>query len=308
MDRPVVDHVMEYLHRFGVCDLVINVHYFAAAVEAHIADGSTWDVRMAYLREPQLLGSAGAVKQVQERFTETFVVIGCDDVTAIDLRAAVAFHRDHRAEATIVLASASDVTQYGAVVTDSGGRILGFQEKPAKGTERSNLVNTGVYVFEPSVLQRIPAKQFYDFGKQVFPEMLAAGARFFGMHQDAYWCDIGTLHEYRRVHADALAGAVQLRPGEGATISDGVLIGHKAAVDPSARLLAPLCIGAGSSIGVGAAVSSCILWPEVAIGHGASVSNAVLGSRTVVEAGSVVEGGEYPCGARVSTECSGRTL
>ena len=308
LDRPVVGHVIDYLRGHGVDDLVVNVHYFAEAVERYLGDGQAFHVRMTYLREQKLMGSAGAVKQVEARFDSTFVVIGCDDVSDIDLRSALDFHRQRRAEATIVLVEAADVSQYGVVVTASDGRITDFQEKPAKGTEHSNLVNTGIYIFEPSVLARIPAATFYDFGKQVFPELLASDSRFFGMRQRAYWCDIGTPGEYRRAHFDALAGRVRLTPGDGAVMRDGVLLGRGANVDPSARLEAPVCIGEECEVGVGAVIESSILWRGVRVEHGARVSGAVLADRVVVEAGSVIEGGQYGRGEHISTECTGRPL
>ncbi|HKW44999.1 MAG TPA: NDP-sugar synthase [Candidatus Eremiobacteraceae bacterium] len=308
LDRPVVGHVIDYLHGFGVDDLVVNVHYHADAVERFIGDGSDFGVRMTYLREETLLGSAGAVKQVEERFQSTFVVIGCDDVTDVDLTATLGFHRARRAEATIVLHEAEDVTQYGVVITDSEGRILDFQEKPARGTERGKLANTGIYIFEPSVLSRIPAGTFYDFGKQVFPGMLASEARFFGVRQNAYWCDIGTPSEYRRAHFDALGGRVKLTPGSGSIVRDGVLFGRGASVDDSARIEGPACIGASSVVEVGAVIESSILWRGVRVGSGARVSNAVFADDVVIEAGSVVEGGEYGRGERISTECTGRPL
>jgi NDP-sugar pyrophosphorylase family protein len=299
LDRPVVGHVIDYLRSYGVDDLVVNVHYHADAVERYIGDGSEFGVHMTYLREETLLGSAGAVKQVADRFQSTFVVIGCDDVTDIDLHAALEFHRARRAEATIVLHEADDVSQYGVVITAADGRITDFQEKPAKGSERSNLANTGIYIFEPAVLARIPAATFYDFGKQVFPEMLASEARFFGVRQRAYWCDIGTPGEYRRAHFDALSGRVRLTPGQGASVRDGILFGSGAVVDASTRVEAPVCIGAGCQIGVGAVIESSILWRDVRIGAGARVTGAVLADDVTVEAGSVVEGGEYGRGAVV---------
>jgi NDP-sugar pyrophosphorylase family protein len=301
LDRPVIGHVIDYLRGHGVDDLVVNVHYHADAVERYIGDGTNFGVRMTYLREETLLGSAGAVKQVEDRFQSTFVVIGCDDVTNADLEAALAFHRARNAEATIVLHEAEDVSQFGVVITGPDGRITDFQEKPAKGTERSNLANTGIYIFEKSVLARIPAATFYDFGKQVFPEMLASGARFFGVHQPAYWCDIGTLGEYRRAHFDALSGRVRLRPGQGAIVRDAVLLGSRCVVDETAQIEAPVCIGADCEIGVGAVIESSILWRGVRIGAGARVVDAVLADGVVVEPGSVVEGGEYGRGERIST-------
>ena len=293
VDRPVVDHIIDYLASHGVDDIVINVHYFAEAIESYIGDGGKWSVAIAYLHEPQLMGSAGAVKQVEARFKDTFVVIGCDDVTDVDLSAAVRFHRQNRAEATIVLAEADDVSQFGVVVVDDDGRILEFQEKPSPGTERSKLVNTGIYIFEPALLARIPADTFFDFGKQVFPGLLAAGARFYGMRQSAYWCDIGTPREYRRGHFDALQGRVRLRPRDGAVVDKGVLLGPGSFVDPTARVIAPACIGAGARVEAGAIVERSILWDNVVVEAGAVVRDAVLGEGSRVMSGATVTGGEY---------------
>ncbi|HEV2037338.1 MAG TPA: sugar phosphate nucleotidyltransferase, partial [Candidatus Eremiobacteraceae bacterium] len=78
LDRPVVGHVIEYVKTHGVDDLVINVHYFPQAVRGYVGDGSKWGVHIEYLHETQLMGSAGAVRQVADRFAGTFVVIGCD--------------------------------------------------------------------------------------------------------------------------------------------------------------------------------------------------------------------------------------
>lgn len=293
LDRPVVAHVIEYLQRWGISEIAINVHYFADEVERFVADGAPWGVTIAYLREPELKGSAGAVKQMAPFFDGTFVVIGCDDVTDVDLAAAIEFHRLRGAQATIVLAEVGDVHHYGAVVIDSDGRILQFQEKPAPGTERSKLANTGIYIFEPSVLDRIPADTFYDFGKQVFPEMLAAGARFFGMPQQAYWCDIGTPSEYRRVHFDALRGRVRLRAAPESAIKDSVLVGSGAQIAPSARVVGPACIGSGGVIEAKAVVESSILWSGARVGEGAQIRDAVIGLGARVEPGARIIGGEH---------------
>lgn len=304
LDRPVVGHVIDYLKRHGIDEIITNVHYFPEAVKGYIGDGSSFGVRVEYLEEPELMGSAGAVRQVADRFQETFVVIGCDDITDIDLEAALEFHRGRRAEATIVVAEVPDVSQYGAVVIGEDGLIRQFQEKPAKGTERSKLANTGVYIFEPQLLRRIPERTFYDFGKQVFPEMLSAGARFFAMAQEAYWCDIGTPDEYRRVHADALCGRIELTLPNGAGIRGGVYVGSGCDISSGARLIRPACIGARCTVEAGAVVENSILWRGVTIGAAAHVRNAVLADGASVEPGATVDGGEYGKNADITAASS----
>jgi NDP-sugar pyrophosphorylase family protein len=293
MGRPVVAHVIEYLRGYGVDEIAINLHYFADDVERFIGDGSRWNVSIEYLREPELMGSAGAVRQMEAMFDRTFVVIGCDDVTNVDLEAALRFHRSRDAEATIVLVEADDVEHYGVVVTDDDGRIREFQEKPKRGTERSKLANTGIYIFEPTVLDRIPVGAFYDFGTQVFPEMLDAGAEFFGMRQRAYWCDIGTPREYRRAHFDALAGRVRLSLEDGARVEGGILCGAGARIAPTARLIAPVCVGGSCVIEPGARIASSILWDGVTVGEDATVEDAILGRGFTLAAGATVRGGEH---------------
>lgn len=300
LDRPVVAHVLEYLRANGVDDIAINVHYFADAVRKYVGEGAKWNARITYLHETELMGSAGAVKQLAARFNQTFVVIGCDDVTTIDLAAAIAFHQRRRATATIVLTQAENVSQYGVVVTDSEGRIKSFQEKPAPGTELSNFVNTGVYIFEPSVLEHIPANTFYDFGKQVFPYLLKAEERFYGMRQEAYWCDVGTPSEYRRVHRDALTGVVKLAIADGAALRDGVLTGPGVTIDPSARIVGPSCIGGRCAVEAGAVVEQSILWSGVRVGAGARIRDAIFGVNAVVAPGTVANGGEYAVAGHIT--------
>jgi NDP-sugar pyrophosphorylase family protein len=142
---PNAAHLLRYLHEYGFDEIAINVHYLADAIVAALGDGSRFGVKLHYSHEPELLGSAGAVKKIESFFdADPFVVIGCDEVTDMRLDRIVQFHRDREAVATIGLVECDDVEQYGVVVLDQRGKIVGFQEKPPKGTERSKLAHTGV--------------------------------------------------------------------------------------------------------------------------------------------------------------------
>src|SRR5271170_3253265 len=161
---PNAVHLIHYLHSYGYDEIAINVFYLADAILTALGDGSKFGVKLHYLHEPVLMGSAGAVKPLEAYFgNETFVVVGCDDLTDLPLDKLVAFHRERGAIATIGLVERDEVDQYGVVVVDERGKIVGFQEKPAKGTEKSRLANTGIYVFEPAIFKHIPAGEFYDF-------------------------------------------------------------------------------------------------------------------------------------------------
>jgi NDP-sugar pyrophosphorylase family protein len=294
--EPNAVHVIRYLRSFGVVDIALNVHYLADQIEEKLGDGAAYGVRLHYLREPELLGSAGAVKQMEGFLDDTFVVVGCDDLTDLRLDALVAFHKRREALATIALAQADDVSQYGVVVLDGEGCIVEFQEKPAPGTERSHLVNTGIYVFEPAILERIPEKTFFDFGRDVFPALQRDRARFFGLSlPGAYWCDIGTPSEYRRASRDVLSGRARLlgsgrargvpsdaRLGDDVWIEEDVRVGARCTIGDGVRLIGPTVIGDDVVIGARARIEASIVWDGALIGAGAHVKDSILGNHYVV--------------------------
>jgi len=302
--EPNSAHLLRYLKSFGIEDVAINVHYLADKIEHAFGDGSQYGVNLTYLHEEKLMGSAGAVKAMQSFLgDDTFVVIGCDELTDMRLDALIAFHKKQSAIASIALVEAEDVTQYGVVVVDGNGRIEAFQEKPAKGLEKSKLVNTGVYVFEPAIFGRIPANEFYDFGKNVFPELQEDKAPFYGMTmQGAYWRDIGTPNEYRRASQDVLEGRVRLAGaraqgypsdatlGDDVRIEGDVRIGSHTTLGDGVRVIGPTIIGDRVSIGAGATIENSIVWDGVRIGKGARVADSIVGIDFDIAAGATIQG------------------
>jgi NDP-sugar pyrophosphorylase family protein len=288
--EPISAHIMRWLRSFGYTDVAMNVHYLADTIREAFGDGSRYGVALRYLHETQLMGSAGALKPLQPFFDETFVVVGCDDLTDANLEALVAFHKKRGALATIGLVPAEEVDQYGVVITDDQGRIVEFQEKPAKGTERSKLVNTGIYVFEPAIFDFIPAATFYDFGKGVFPALLAAGAGFYGLKLNgAYWRDIGTPAEYRLATEDVLAGRVHLRGArtkgipsdtrlaDGVHIDGDVRLGHNVKIGPRVHIIGPSVVGDGVTIGADTRIERSIVWDGGTLGSRVVLIDSILG-------------------------------
>lgn len=302
--EPISAHILRYLRSYGIEDVAINVHYHAEQIQEAFGDGSRYGVRLHYLLEPKLMGSAGAVKQMEGFFSDgTFIVIGCDILTDANLDELVAFHRSRKAEATIALSHMDDVEQYGVVITDADGRIVDFQEKPAKGTERAHEINTGIYCFDPKLFARIPAGEFIDFGKDVFPQMQREGAAFYGTPMpSAYWCDIGTPSEYRRGTRDVLAGRLDLqdaprrgipadaRIGSNVRIDGDVYVGAGARIGDDVRISGPSVIGDRASIASGALIKSSILWDDVSVGKDACLDGAIIGNGYAIPQGAKING------------------
>lgn len=296
---PNAVHLVRYLKRYGFDDIAINVHYLPGAIVQTLGDGSQFGVRLEYLHETELMGSAGAVKAMESYFgDETFVVVGCDDLTDLPLDRLLAFHREKNAVATIGLVERETVDQYGVVVVDGDGRITGFQEKPAVGTERSKLVNTGIYAFSPEIFKHIPAQTFFDFGKQVFPNLQQANEPFYGFDaRSAYWCDIGTPKEYRRASDDVVNGAFAIPNSRAngvdpsatvspsATIEGNVWIGANARIADGARVVGPSVIGDNVYVGDNATIDRSILWERATVGAGATLRECIVGIGFDVGAG-----------------------
>jgi NDP-sugar pyrophosphorylase family protein len=300
---PNAEHLIHYLRAYGFDDIAINVHYLADAIVETLGDGSRFGVKLEYSHEPVLLGSAGAVKQLEPFFGgETFVVVGCDDLTDLPLDKLLAFHRERDAIATIGLVECEEVDQYGVVVVDERGKVVGFQEKPAKGTERSKLANTGIYAFSPEIFAHIPAETFYDFGKQVFPSLQTAGDPFYGFDaRGAYWSDIGTPSEYRRASYDVVSGVFTI-PGTrangidptavvdaNAVIEGPVWVGAGARIRDGAALVGPSVIGDDVTIDPHARIERSILWEGAAVGSGAILRNAIVGKNYQVASGAALD-------------------
>jgi NDP-sugar pyrophosphorylase family protein len=288
--EPNAVHVIRYLKSYGFDEIAINVHYLSGMIVDTLGDGSKFGVRLEYLHERELLGSAGAVEQMKSFLSGgSFVVVGCDDLTDLPLDKLLEFHARKNAIATIGLVEREEVDQYGVVVTDADGKITGFQEKPAKGTERSKLVNTGIYAFTPEIFNHIPAGVFYDFGKDVFPSLQQAGEAFYGYDaRSAYWVDIGTPNEYRRATNDVLIGKFHI-PGE-QRVNGQTWISPTARISPAAKISGPSVIGDGVEIASGAQIERSIIWQGSRIAENAVLRNAIVGMDYTVEPGAVLDG------------------
>ena len=143
------------------------------------------------------------------------MVVNGDVLTDSDLSALIAFHRERGAEATISLTPVDDPSAFGVVPTDQDGRVQAFIEKPPRDEAPTNLINAGTYVFEPSVLDRIPADVRVSIERETFPAMVEAGT-LFAQGSDAYWLDTGTPDAYLRAHRDLILGHRAGPPAPGA--------------------------------------------------------------------------------------------
>jgi mannose-1-phosphate guanylyltransferase/phosphomannomutase len=299
--KPIMELIVELLHKHGLREVVATLHYLADEIETYFGDGSAHGVTMHYVVEDTPLGTAGAVKMAHDLLIgETFLVISGDALTNLDLFAVVRHHREQGNDVTIALQRVTNPLEFGVVVTDESGRIVRFLEKPSWGEVFSDTINTGIYVLEPSILDRMQRGKVYDFSKDLFPDMLREGAKLGGYVIDAYWTDIGNLEQYQQANYDAISGYVGIE-FPGTQVAPGVYAGEGTRIDPDARIEGPVVIGrdvriaAGTSIvgptvigdrtivGRAANVSRSVLWEDVYVGEEASLSDCTVADRNIIE-------------------------
>ncbi|MFK7845576.1 MAG: sugar phosphate nucleotidyltransferase [Rhodothermales bacterium] len=290
--KPVLESIIELLRQHGADQIVINTSHLAPIIEDYFGDGSAWQVEIAYSFEGHIendkikaeaLGSAGGMKYIQNFsgfFDDTFLVLCGDALIDLDIQAAVAFHCEKGALATIVMKEVPlhEVHKYGVVETDDLGRIRQFQEKPAAHEAVSTTINTGIYIFEPEIFDHIPAGRDFDIGSELFPALVSQNLPFYGVSLPFQWLDIGSITDFWHATRTVLSGEFKgyrlpgndlgsgLRCGinvrmnrDRVDIEGPVYIGGSCDIGDDSLIKGPVVIGPGSVIQPGAEIRECLI-------------------------------------------------
>ena len=150
---------------------------------------------ISYIDEDKPMGTAGPIRLAKQFLTETFIACNADELKDIDLADMYISHKENKGAATVALTSVDDPSSYG-VAKLQGNRILEFVEKPKKEKAPSNLINAGLYIMEPEVIDYIPLG-YAMLEKDVFPKLASEG-KLFGYPFSGQWFDTGTLERYER--------------------------------------------------------------------------------------------------------------
>ncbi len=213
--RPVIEHTVRWLRSHDITRITINLHHYPQAVIDHFGDGSGFGVEITYSIEQALLGTAGGVKRMAASFDTPAVVVYGDVLTDFDLTALVTLHTGQPPEphVSLCLYRVVNPTACGIVALNEQGRVTRFLEKPSPDEVFSDLANAGVLVIDPELLTYVPDECPYDFGADLFPQLLRAQVPIYGwpLSSDGYLVDIGTPENYER----ASTAWVERRPGPG---------------------------------------------------------------------------------------------
>lgn len=309
VERPFVAYILDDLVRHGVERAVFSTGFLAEAIEAVIGDGSGYGLHVDYAVETEPLGTAGAIANCESHLDEgSFFVFNGDVLSDVDLSALGAAHAEKGGMGTIYLTPVEDPRRYGLVELHEDGAVASFLEKPGEW-EGTALINAGVYVLEPEVLEMIPRGRLFSIERGVFPKLAAAGS-LYGHVDHGYWRDIGTPDSFLQAHFDILERTVDTSVGE-ALGEQYLWVSPTAVVDPRARVVPPCFVADGARIEAGARVGPlAVLGAGAVVSEGAKVVEAVVQSHVVIGAHAQVEGSILVrgCSVGAGTQLSGAVL
>ncbi len=286
-NRPFMGYMLDFLKSGGLDGAVLSMGYLPTPIQEYLADCDLDGFGVEYAVEETALGTAGGTKNAARHIKGggPVVAVNGDVLSGMDLEKMIETHEGSDALATITLTSVEDPTAYGLVEVDHDMVVHRFIEKPAADEVTTSLVNAGIYVLDPEVLEMIPPAQEVSIEREIFPELQAMG-RLRAYISSSYWRDIGTPRSYLAASHDVLSGAVGIQDDfEYLDVDPSTRLGK------NVRLLPPVAVAAGCEIGDGATIGGrSALGRRCRVGEGAVVEGSILLDGAEVEAGAVVRG------------------
>ncbi len=311
MLQPMLGHLLAQLRQYHVQEVVINLHHHAEQLRQWIGDGRQWGFERIHLSyEPEILGTAGAMKQAEAVLRDApFCVINADVLADVDLAAVWQWHGQRQAVVTMVLRPDPEAHRYGPVVVDGDNRVCHINGQPETKAHLTGevLMFTGIQVVSPQIFAVIPPGQCISTAAETYPMLIGKEVGVYGYRHDGYWMDIGVPTRYRQAHWDVLDGVFTGGLGR---YPEGTHIIHRVeetpvswaharieppvVVGPDVELAAHACIGPYAVIGpgcqleAGARVCESVLWDRVRVEGNAQVERCILGTGVIISANRVV--------------------
>lgn len=296
-NKPLMEYMVNNLVEVGVDEIIVLVGYLKEKIIEHFGDGKEFGVEIKYSNgENVKFGTAGALKRAEKFIEGTFIVASSDVLTNLDFKSLLEFHAKKGGIATMALTKVEDPSPYGVAVLDDEGKILYFKEKPRREEAPSNLVNAGIYVFEPEILDLIPKGKPFDFSLNLFPKMLEEGIPIYGFPFDEYWNDVGRPSTYLQATEDVFLGKLklpQISVGrlKGNVERGGSLFTGSRCILRNPKVSGFAVLGDNVEIGRDVKIERSVIFSNVTIEDGAEIREAIIGENVYIGKGVTIEPG-----------------
>jgi len=283
VDRPVVGHLLDWLARWGVDEVVVNLHHLPESVRRAVLEGRPAGMGIGWSEEPVILGTGGGLGAAAASFRgeSEFLLVNGDCLYGLDLAGALALHRERRPAATMVLMEHPENSPYRSVEVDEGGRVRRIAGRPEEGPPAADLHPChfpGVHILGPAALEAIPPAGPSDIHADALAPLIGEGAEVLGVVTRGPWHDVGTPLRYLEATRDALAAR-----GGGPYIAPSARVHPTAAVDKASVL------GEGARVGEGVRVEASVLLDGAEAEGGSRLTHSILGYGTRLEEGQALE-------------------
>ncbi len=284
INRPFIEHLIQYLKRHKITDVIFAMGYMPDPIQKHFADSKKLGIHLTYTIEDTPLGTSGAVKNAKQYLDSTFVVFNGDIITDIDLTAMIQQHIKVKPSVSIALTPVDNPSIYGVVETDNHGVVKRFVEKPSTDRITTNMINAGIYIIEREILDLIPESGPSMFEKHLFPQLIKMGKYILGFPSDSYWIDIGTPEKYMKANRDLLNRNIIADDiiGKGTSIHESVkmegpvLIAENCHIHEEVIIRGPSVLGPNCIIDKGAVIEESVLWHDSKICEKAMLKNSTV--------------------------------
>lgn len=192
--RPILERVILHLIGYGIKSIYLSINYLGDMIERYFGDGSQFGCSIKYLHEERPLGTGGALSLIDEMIENPFIVMNGDLVTQVNFARLLEFHSSEGSEATIAVRPYEINIPYGVIINDDS-QLVEIQEKPSMHF----LINSGIYVLNPSTLKLIPRNEEYPI-TLLFNKLLKMGEKVGVYVSDEEWIDVGRHDELRRAN------------------------------------------------------------------------------------------------------------
>ncbi len=279
LGKPILDWILEGLKSAGVVKVFMSVRYLADMIKNRYGDGRKLGIEIEYVEEVSPLGDAGPIPLIVNKYgiKDPFLVVYSDIFSNINFSEVIKHHLNNSGLVTIVLTRVEDPSRYGVATLDDNYKVVSFIEKP-QGAVSSNLINAGVYVFQPQALKYFPSKTPSKLAIDVIPKIVKDG-ELYGYIHEGLWLDIGVPKDYLEANIKALK---YLMPkgyiSSKAELSDDVIVLQPSFIDSDVRIDKASVIGPYAVIGY-----------KTLIGSNSRVKNSVLLNNVVLEPATHIE-------------------
>ena len=297
---PLIGFSLKLLARYGITDVIVNLHHLGKIIKEALGDGSAFGVKITYSEEEELLGTGGGLKKMHEVLEgETFVVINSDTIIDLDLKAVISMHRRKKALATLVLRADPRQEEFGQIEVDADLRVRRILGQGAAGGRVKPYMFAGVHVVEPRLLEYIPPDVNTCVMRYGYTKALVNSEHLHGVVADGYWNDAGTPDRYLQANLDALGQKMKLKHADPLAgyaveprraVAEVVRMGADVNLGDAVDLLPPVVLGDECKVGAHAVVGPyCMAASRVQIGKEARVTHSVLLEGAKVEASERLE-------------------